>query len=58
MKKSECIKKAQIAVATNLFLTGEEKIEILRVLMKEEEFALFIEREEEKKGEKIDVCAG
>ena len=56
MKKSECFKKAQIAVVNSLVLTGEEKIEIIRVLMEEEKLSAFIEKENEEKGALKNVC--
>lgn len=56
MKVCECYRKALIAVANSLDLTGEEKIEVMRVLMKDEELALFIEKQQEKGGLK-NVCS-
>ena len=50
MKVCECYRKALIAVANSSVLTGEEKIEVLRVLLKDEELALFIEKQQEKGG--------
>lgn len=49
MKKSEIYKLAQQAVIVVPFLRTEEQLEILRVLMKNEDMALFLEKEEEKK---------
>lgn len=50
MKKSECFKKAQIAVVNSLVLTGEEKVEILGVLMEEEKISAFVEKEKQERG--------
>lgn len=49
MKKSEIYKMAQEAVITVPFFKTAEQLEILRVLMKDEDSALFWEKEEEKK---------
>lgn len=57
MKKSECFKKAQIAVVNTLTLTGEEKLEIVKTLIREEELALFVEHEQQEKGELSNVCS-
>lgn len=55
MKKSEMFRKAQLAVVNSLTLTGEEKLEILSVLKSEENLAIFIEGEKEKR-EKKQLC--
>lgn len=59
MKKSECFKLAQIAVIDSDRIANEEiKLEIIKVLLKEEEFATYTEKEEEKeKRESQDVCS-
>lgn len=45
MKKSEIYRKAQYAVVDNFPMKAEEKMEILRLLIKEEDLALFCEKE-------------
>ena len=49
MKKSECLRLAQEAVINSNALTTMAKGKILRVLIQEEDLALFIEKEKEKK---------
>ena len=46
MKKSECFRKAQIAVIKNQSFEAEEKIEILKVLVAEEDMQKIMERED------------
>ena len=52
MKKSECFKLAQESVIRNISISAETKVEILRVLIREEDMALFVEKSEEKKEQK------
>lgn len=49
MKKSEMYKYAQCAVVDVPNLTTLTKLEILRVLMEQEDLALFVEDQEKKK---------
>ena len=51
MKKSECFRKAQIAVIKNQSFEAEEKLEILRRLMTEEDIQKLVEESEEDKNE-------
>lgn len=51
MKKSECFRKSQIAVIKNQSLEAEEKLEILRALMTEEDIQKMVEEREENKNE-------
>lgn len=48
MKKSECIRMAQIAVIDSNFIKAEDKLEILTVLDKQYELEVFIENKKEK----------
>lgn len=57
MKKSECFKIAQIAVLRNQSIEAEEKLEIIRVLMSEEDIARLVEKREETV-ESGEVCEG
>ena len=43
MKKSECYRIAQVAVAEAAGLSAIEKVETLKVLIEEEKLALFVE---------------
>ena len=45
MKKSEIYKKAQVAVLNDESLSEEEKLDILRELIKKRDLAIFAERE-------------
>ena len=49
MKKSELYRTAMIAIILSEDLCVEDKIEILAVLYKDEELALFAEKKEEEK---------
>lgn len=49
MKKSEIYRLAQGAVVTNTYLSIEDKLDILRELMNQEDVALFVEKREEEK---------
>ena len=49
MKKSEIYHLAQIAVVTSPSIAPENKLEILRVLIADENLALFCEKQEAKK---------
>ena len=49
MKKSECFSLAQESVIKNMSLSTEDKLEIIRVLIKEEDLARYVEKEKEKK---------
>lgn len=51
MKKSKAFKLAQFAVLEYEYTTNSDKLEILRVLMDSEDFALFSEKQEEKEKE-------
>jgi hypothetical protein len=53
MKQSEAFHKAQLSVLNDPNITFEETLEILRVLMHEEDLALFSEKKEEKKNEAV-----
>ena len=60
MKKSLIYYKAQIAVLESGLITYGEKLEILRVLMRDEDLELFSEEraeEKEKCVESGDTCA-
>ena len=48
MKKSECLRLAQEAVINSNALTSMAKGKILRVLIKEEDLALYVENQKEK----------
>jgi hypothetical protein len=49
MKKSEAYHLAQIAVINSPSIAPERKIEIMRVLLDDENLALFVEEQEAKK---------
>lgn len=49
MKKSEAYNMAQIAVITTPTISPENKLEILRVLIKDESIALYCEEQEVEK---------
>lgn len=51
MKKSEIYNLAQIAVMTNTAFHSTQKLEILRVLMKDEDIEKYREEREEKERE-------
>lgn len=51
MKKSEIYRLAQIAVQEHNCLYTRYKLEIIRELMKQEDLALFCEKQEEEKVE-------
>lgn len=51
MKKSEQYRLTQIAIINNSYLSAEEKIEILKTLISDEEIELYREREAEKQAE-------
>jgi hypothetical protein len=48
MKKSEIYHLAQIAVINSPSISPERKIEVMRVLLEDEQLALFCEEQEEK----------
>lgn len=48
MKKSESFKFAQVAVIEHQLMPTHTKLEVLRLLMKEEDMALFMEKGKEK----------
>lgn len=48
MKKSECFKKAQIAVLNSTDLTRAEKLEVIDLLLFEESFQRSVEKNNEK----------
>ena len=48
MKKSEQYRLTQIAIIKNSYLSAEEKIEILKTLISDEEIELYKEREADK----------
>ena len=50
MKKSECFKMAERAVIHHPVMTADDKLEVLRVLMANEDIAKYAEEKEE--GEK------
>ena len=43
MKKSDCLRIAQVAVIRNQSIEAEDKLEILRVLMDKENIELLLE---------------
>lgn len=47
MKKSTAYSLTQIAVVNSPCISPENKIEILKILIEDEELALFIERQKE-----------
>ena len=49
MKKSEIYHLAQITVINTPCIAPERKLEILRVLMEDENLAIYCEKQEEKK---------
>lgn len=49
MKKSECYKLAQVAVAECEGLSAIEKVETLKVLINDESLALFVEEQKRMK---------
>ena len=51
MKKSEIYHLAQCAVADHLFISGEDKLEIIKTLLCEERIEKLIEEAEEKEAE-------
>ena len=51
MKKSEIYRMTQGAVVTSNYLCVEQKLEILRELMNQEDLELFCEKQEEEKVE-------
>ena len=53
MKKSEIYKVAQVAVLRDQSLSAITRLEVLRVLTKEEDLALFVEKEKEKKEQAV-----
>lgn len=55
MKKSEAYKLAQIAVISTATIAPESKVEILRVLIADENLALFCEREKNNEEESNDA---
>lgn len=48
MKKSETYKAAQMCVLRDSHICNVDKLEILRALMKEEDLALYTEKQKEK----------
>lgn len=48
MKKSEMYKHAQVAILSCYQLRESEKLDILRLLMDNEDIALYCEKQEEK----------
>lgn len=48
MKKSKCLKMAEMAVLTNEVLEPFEKLEVLKVLIDREETELILEAQREK----------
>ena len=55
MKKSEAYKLAQIAVVSTATIAPESKVDILRVLIADENLALFCEREKNNEEESGDA---
>lgn len=53
MKKSEILRKAQISVLGDFNLSGEEKLEIVKMLMSEENYARWTEEQEVKAVEAV-----
>lgn len=49
MKKSEIYHLTQITIINSPCIAPERKLEVLRVLMENEDVALFCEKQEEKK---------
>ena len=59
MKKSTCFYFAQLAVLGAGGIGADDKLEILRVLMAEEDMRKLCEKHEEQKGEtKVEVVEG
>lgn len=50
MNKSDCFKLAQMAVIASTDLSAYEKIETIKVLINEENIALYVENKESEKG--------
>ena len=48
MKKSTVYQLAAIAVMESNCLTGQDKLEVLRVLFSDEDVSIFIEKQKEK----------
>lgn len=49
MKKSEAYHLAQVAVSLSPCITPENKLKVLRVLMEDEDIAIFTEKKMEEK---------
>ena len=49
MKQSEALNLAQIAVVTSPTIAPEKKLEILKILMDSESFAIFCEKQNAQK---------
>ena len=55
MNKSEIYHLAQIAVITSPSISPENKIEVMRVLLDEEQLALYVEERDAKKAMSVAV---
>lgn len=55
MKKSEMYRLAQCCIVNSLSLSAEKKLEILRVLMEDEDLALYCEEQETKQAEVVNA---
>ena len=55
MKNSERFKFAQVAVIEHQLMATDKKLEVLRLLMKEEDMELFMEKEKERKAQVVDT---
>lgn len=55
MKKSEMFKKAQISVMKDFGLPAEERLDIIRILMHEQDVAEYVERHNAEKEESGNV---
>ena len=53
MKKSEAYNMAQIAVLLSPCIAPESKLEVLRVLMSDEDVAIFSEKRKEKEEQAV-----
>lgn len=57
MKKSEIYRLAQCCIVSSISLSAEQKLEILRVLMEQEDVALYVEKTDtEMRKEAGEVC--
>lgn len=55
MKKSEMYRLAQCGIVNSIMLSAEKKLEILRVLMEDEDLALYCEEQEAKQAQAVNA---